>query len=79
MNYKDYIKKSIQELTDKYTINVVDEINFNYNPKDKEILVVIKHLTGSIVGDVKFVPLQFNVYSAANEVNDTLSILEFSK
>lgn len=76
MNYKDYIKNAIQELTDKYTINVVDEINFNYNPKDNEILVAIKHLTGSIVGDVKFVPIQFNVYSAANEVNDTLSILD---
>lgn len=76
MNYKDYIKKSIQELTDKYTINVVDEINFNYNPADNEILIVIKELSGSIVGDVKFAPIQFNVFSAANEVNDTFAILE---
>lgn len=74
MNYKEYIKKSIQELTDKYKINVVEEINFNYNPEDYEILVVIKELTGSIVGDVKFIPLQFNIYSSANEVNDTLDI-----
>ena len=34
MNYKDYIKKSIQELTDKYTINVVDEIKAKYEKID---------------------------------------------
>lgn len=76
MSYKDYIQKALQELTDKYTIKVVEEIDFNYNPTDKEILVVIKELSGSIVGDVKFAPIQFNVFSTANEVNDTFAILE---
>lgn len=76
MNYKDYIKNAIQELTDIYKINVDDEINFNYNPKDNEIMVIIKHLTGSVIGDVKFIPIQFNVFSAADEVNDTMAILE---
>lgn len=74
--YNEYIQKSLQELTEKYKINVVEELNFNYNPEDNEIVVVIKKLTGSIVGDVKFIPLQFNIYSAANEVNDTLDIFD---
>lgn len=76
MNYKKYIENAIQELTKDYVINVVDEVNFNYNPKDNEIMVVIKELSGSVVGDVKFTPIQFNVFSAANEVNDTLDILK---
>lgn len=74
--YKKYIEKSIQELTDKYKIIVVDEINYNYNPKDNEILVVIKSLAGSVVGDVKFVPIQFNVFTSADEVNETKALLD---
>lgn len=76
MSYKDYIEKSIQELTDKHIIKVVEEINYNYNPKDNEIMIVIKELSGSVIGDVKFLPIQFNVFSSANEVNETMAILE---
>lgn len=76
MSYKQYIENALQELTKKYKIKVVEEINFNYNPEDNEILVVIKELTGSIIGDVKFMPIQFNVFSAANEVNGTFDLLE---
>lgn len=74
MNYKDYIKNAIQELTDDYVINVVDEVNFNYNPDDKEILVVIKQLSGSVTGNVRANPIQFNIFTSADEVNDTMEI-----
>jgi hypothetical protein len=76
MSYKDYIEKAIQELTDRHIIKVVEEINYNYNPKDNEIMIVIKELSGSVIGDVKFLPIQFNVFSSANEVNETMAILE---
>lgn len=75
MSYKDYIKTCLQTFTNKYIINVVDEVDFNYNPQDNEILVVIKTLSGSVVGNVKFMPIQFNVFSASGEVNDTKAIL----
>ena len=74
MNYKDYIKNAIQELTDDYVINVVDEVNFNYNPDDKEILVVIKQLSGSVTGNVRANPIQLNIFTSADEVNDTMEI-----
>lgn len=75
MSYKEYIRKSLQELTEDYTINVVDEVNFNYNPDAKEILVVIKQLSGSVTGNVKANPVQFNVFTSADEVNETMNIL----
>lgn len=74
MNYKEYIKKSLQELTNEYKINVVDEINVNYNPEDKEILVVIKQLSGSVTGNVRANPVQFNIFTSSGEVNKTMDI-----
>lgn len=76
MNYKDYIEKSLQELAEGYIVRVVNEANFNYNPQDKEILVVIKSLSGSVTGNIKFMPIQFNVFSSADEVNATKDILD---
>lgn len=75
MNYKDYIEKSLQELAEGYIVRAVNEVNFNYNPQDKEIVVVIKSLSGSVTGNIKFMPIQFNVFSSANEVNETMGIL----
>lgn len=75
MNYKDYIQNALQELTKDYVVHVVDEVNFNYNPKDNEIEVVIKSLSGSVTGNIKFTPIQFNVFSSADEVNATKDIL----
>lgn len=74
MSYKKYIQESLQELTKDYVINVVDEVNFNYNPKDNEIMVVIKQLSGSVTGNVKSNPVQFNIFTSANEVNQTIDI-----
>lgn len=76
MSYKKYIETVLQELTEKHKITVVDEIDFNYNPEPNEILVVIKQLSGSVTGDVKFMPIQFNIFSSANEVNETLDIFD---
>ena len=75
MNYKDYIQNALQELTQDYIVRVVDEVDFNYNPKENEIEVVIKSLSGSVTGNIKFMPIQFNVFSSANEVNETMGIL----
>jgi hypothetical protein len=76
MSYKEYIKNALQNYTTEYIIDVVDEINFNYNPKDNEILVVVKSLSGSVTGNVKFMPIQFNVFTSKNEVNKTKALLE---
>lgn len=76
MSYKEYIQQSLQAYTSDYIINVVNEIDFNYNPKPNEILVVIKELAGSVVGNVKFMPIQFNIFTGANEVNNTKEILK---
>lgn len=74
MDYKEYIKNALQAYTTDYVINVVNEIDFNYNPNDNEILVVIKELSGSVNGDVRFMPIQFNIFTLANEVNETKKI-----
>ena len=80
MSYKEYIQDKLQHLTDDYTIKCYDEADFHYEPADNEIVVVIKHLSGSIIGNVEFTPIQLEVYSAKNEVNYTREILyEFVK
>lgn len=76
MSYTKYIEEKIKEIAGGYNVVVVDEIDHNYNPEDNDILVVIKKLTGAIVGDVKFMPIQLEVFSANNEVNDTMEILD---
>lgn len=76
MSYKEYIQQSLQAYTSDYIINVVNEIDFNYNPKPNEILVVIKELAGSVVGNVKFMPIQLNIFTGANEVNKTKEIFK---
>lgn len=76
MNYKTYIQNALQELTTEYKITVVDEVDFNYSPEEKEIEVVIKSLSGSVTGNIKFMPIQFNVFSSANEVSETKKILD---
>ena len=76
MNYKQYIEKCLQELAEGYVVKVVDEVDFNYNPEENEIEVVIKGLSGSITGNIKFIPIQFNVFSSADEVNATKEILD---
>lgn len=77
MSYKEYIQEALESyVTDnEYKISVVEEVDFNYNPDDNEIVVVYKELAGSVVGNVKFMNIQFNVFSSANEVNYTKEIL----
>ena len=76
MKYIDYIKETLQSYTDKYNIVVVEEIDNNYNPQDNDILVVYKKLAGAVNGNVKFMPIQFEIYSANNDVNDTMYLFE---
>lgn len=76
MSYKKYIENALQELTEKHKITAVDEVDFNYNPDDTEILVVIKQLSGSVTGNVKAVPVQFNIFTSADEVNETMAIFD---
>lgn len=75
MNYKEYIETRLQSYTTDYVIKVYDEINHNYNPKDNEIVVIIKKLSGSVIDNVKFYPVQFEVFGMNNETNDTMEIL----
>ena len=74
MKYIDYVRETLQSYTDRYNIVVVEEIDNNYNPKDNDIIVVYKKLAGAVNGNVRFMPIQFEVYSANNEVNDTMEI-----
>ena len=75
MNYKEYIEATLQGYTTDYIIKVYDEINHNYNPKENEIVVIIKKLSGSVIDNVKFYPLQFEVYGIENDTNTTMDIL----
>lgn len=75
MNYKEYIETTLQSYTTDYIIKVYDEINHNYNPKDNEIVVIIKKLSGSVIDNVKFYPVQFEVYGIENDTNTTMQIL----
>lgn len=75
MNYKEYLETALQSYTNDYVIKVYDEANYNYNPKDNEIVVIVKKLSGSVIGNVKFYPVQFEVYGAKNETNTTMNVL----
>lgn len=72
MEYKDYIKEKLQELTD-IGIVVVNEVDFNFTPSDDIITVVIKNQGGSVNGNVKFIPVQFDIYSSI-DVQKTLGV-----
>lgn len=75
MNYKEYIETRLQSYTTDYVIKVYEEINHNYNPAKNEIVVIIKKLSGSVIDNVKFYPVQFEVLGMDNETNDTMEIL----
>lgn len=80
MSYKDYLQDKLQALTSDYTVKCYDEADFHYEPEDNEIAVIIKHLSGSVVGNVEFTPIQLEIYGAKNEINYTREILyEFVK
>lgn len=81
MSYKEYLQEQLQALVSStYEVKCYDEAEFNYEPKENEIAVIIKHLSGSIIGNVEFTPIQLEIYSTNNEVNYTREILyEFVK
>lgn len=74
MDYIKYIQETLQGYTEKYKIRVVEEIDYNYNPEDNEIIVLYRKLAGAVNGNVRFMPIQFDIYSANNEVNETMDI-----
>ena len=76
MNYKEYLEASLQAYTTDYVIKVFDEVNYNYNPKNNEIVVIIKKLSGSVIGNVEFKPIQLEILGAYNETNLTMQLLE---
>lgn len=76
MNYKEYLEASLQAYTTDFVIKVYDEVNFNYQPKNNEIVVIIKKLSGSVIGNVEFKPIQLEIIGAYNETNYTMQILE---
>ena len=76
MNYKDYLESTLQSYTTDHVVKVVDEVNYNYNPAKNEIVVIIKKLSGSVIGNVEFKPIQLEVFGAENETNITMNILE---
>ena len=57
MSYKEYLQEKLQALASGYDVKCYDEADFNYDPKDNEIVVIIKHLSGSIIGNVEFTPI----------------------
>lgn len=81
MSYKEYLQGNLQALVDSgYEVKCYDEADFNYEPKKNEIVVIIKHLSGSVIGNVEFTPIQLEIYSAENDVNYTREVLyEFVK
>lgn len=76
MNYKEYLEASLQAYTTDYVVKVFDEVNYNYNPKNNEIVVIIKKLSGSVIGNVEFKPIQLEILGAYNETNLTMQLLE---
>ena len=76
MNYKEYLQQTIQSYTDDYVVSVCEELDYNYNPAKNEILVIIRKLSGSVIDNVEFKPIQLEVFSTENETNLTMSILE---
>jgi hypothetical protein len=76
MNYKEYLETSLQAYTTDYVIKVFDEVNYNYNPKNNEIVFIIKKLSGSVIGNVEFKPIQLEIFGAYNETNLTMQLLE---
>lgn len=76
MNYKEYLEATLQSYTTDYVIKVFDEVNYNYDPNKNEIVVIIKKLSGSVIGNVEFKPIQLEVFGAENETNITMNILE---
>lgn len=76
MSYKEYLENSLQAYTTDYVVKVFDEVNYNYNPKNNEIVVIIKKLSGSVIGNVEFKPIQLEVLGAYNETNLTMQLLE---
>lgn len=75
MNYKEYIETTLQSYTTDYIIKVYEEINHNYNPKDNEIVVIIRKLSGSVIDNVKFYPVQFEVFGLEDDTNSTMALL----
>lgn len=72
VSYKDYIRERLQEFTDMKII-VVNEVDFNFTTDDDTITLVIRNLPGSVNGNVKFMPVQFDIYSS-KDVQETLDI-----
>lgn len=72
VTYKDYIRERLQELTDTKII-VVNEVDFNFTTDDNAITIVIKNNGGAVNGNVKFMPVQFDIYSSL-DVQETLSV-----
>jgi hypothetical protein len=72
VDYKDYIRERLQELTDTKII-VVNEVDFNFTSDDNAITVVIKNNGGAVNGNVKFMPIQFDIYSSL-DVQETLAV-----
>ena len=74
VSYKDYIRDRLQELTETKII-VVNEVDFNFTSDDDAITVVIKNLPGTVNGNVKFMPVQFDIYSSL-DVQETKDIFD---
>lgn len=76
MNYKEYLETSLQAYTSDFVVKVYDEVNYNYQPAKNEIAVIIKKLSGSVIGNVEFKPIQLEIIGAYNETNYTMQLLE---
>ena len=72
VTYRDYIRERVQELTETKII-VVNEVDFNFTTDDDAITIVIKNNGGAVNGNVKFMPIQFDIYSSL-DVQETLEV-----
>lgn len=70
--YNDYIRERLQELTNEKIV-VVNEVDFNFTPNDDTITIVVKSQGGAVNGNVKFLPIQFDIYSIL-DVQETLNV-----
>lgn len=78
MEYKDYLEEKLNELSDTKIV-VVEELNYEYEPKEDEILVVLKNLNGTIVNSSYFQPIQLNIFSSKDIVGTRDLFTEFVK
>lgn len=78
MDYKNYLLNELYNtgVLDGYKLIITDERSFEMPTESKTLLVVIKRITGSYVGNIKTQPIQLFVYSELNDIQIAFDMLD---